>query len=217
MNSEVADKIEAFFSKYKLRKYPKGQVLILNGDETDYVYHLVEGNVKMYDVTYRGDEIVLNIFKPPAFFPMSLAINKVVNPYIYEAASDIAIHQAPAPEVVEFLQTNPDVMFDLLSRLYRGTDGLIGRIVQLMAGSAQSRLIYELILEARRFGVYDDNKVGCSLKITEKDLGTHAGMSRETVSREIQKLKSEGFLATDRKGIHIINMEKLEKKLGQVV
>lgn len=88
------------FSKYRLRKYAKGQVLILNGEDTDYIYNLVSGKVKEYDVSYRGDEIILNVFKPPAFFPMSLAINKVTNPYIYEAETDIEIRQAPADEVV---------------------------------------------------------------------------------------------------------------------
>jgi hypothetical protein len=42
MNDSVTDKIEKFFSQYRVRKYAKGQVLILNGDDTDYVYNLVE-------------------------------------------------------------------------------------------------------------------------------------------------------------------------------
>lgn len=217
MNSDVAHKIEQFFGQYKLRKYPKGQILLLNGDDTDYVYNLVEGRVKMYDVSYRGDEIVLNIFKPPAFFPMSLALNKVANPYIFESDSKIAVRQAPVQDVLDFIAANPDVVLDLLARVYRGTDGLMGRMVQLMSGSAQSRLIYEMIVEARRFGVYDKNKIGCALKISEKELGTHAGLSRETVSREINKLKHEGYIASNARKIHIINVEKLEKKLGQVI
>ena len=43
------------------------------------------------------------------------------------------------------LQANPDVVYDLLTRLYRGLDGLLGRMSQLMAGSAKSRLMYELL------------------------------------------------------------------------
>lgn len=82
--------------------------------------------------------LYLTYFKPPAFFPMSLAINNVSNPYIYEADTEVVVRQAPAQDVLEFVKSNPDVMLNLLSRkLYRGTDGLIGRIVQLMSGSAQ--------------------------------------------------------------------------------
>lgn len=216
MTEDVTAKIEDFFAQHRLRKYAKGQILILNGDETAYVYHLIKGKVKEYDVTYRGDEIILNIFKPPAFFPMSLAINKVPNPYIYEAETEIEIRQAPADEVVAFIRGNPDVMFDLLSRVYRGVDGLLGRVAHLMASSAKSRLIYELVLEARRFGVEQTND-SFRLSINEKDLAARAGLSRETVSREANKLKTEGLITINTNNIIVKNLHVLEKKLGQVV
>lgn len=213
----ISNKIESFFNNYTLRSYKKGQVLLLNGDKANHVFHLLEGRVKQYDITYRGDEIILNIFKPPAFFPMSLVINDTTNLYTYEADSDIKLRQAPAEDVMQFLKDNPDVLMDLLSRVYRGADGMIGRLAQLMAGSAKSRLIYEIILEARRFGVADKDGPGCTLSMSEKDLGAHAGLTRETVSREITKLKKDGLIDIERKGIYITDMKALEKKLGQVV
>lgn len=216
MTENVTSKIEVFFSKYRLKQYAKGQILILNGDEPDSVYHLVRGNVKQYDVTYRGDEVILNIYKPPAFFPMSLAINKGVNPYIYEAETELELRQAPASEVIEFLKTNPDVMFDLLSRVYRGLDGLLGRMARLMASSAQDRLVYELVVEARRFSVIQEDN-SCMLGINEKDLGARAGLSRETISREIHKLKDQDLISMSGKGILIKDITTLEEKLGQAI
>lgn len=216
MTEDITPKIEDFFAQYRLRQYAKGQIMILNGDNTDYVYHLIKGRVKEYDVSHHGDEVVLNVFKPPAFFPMSLAINKVPNHYIYEAETDIEIRQAPADAVVTFIKANPDVMYDLLSRVYRGVDGMFGRMTRLMAGSAKSRLMYELALEARRFGVIQKNG-SCALGIHEKDLGIRAGLSRETVSREMNKLKAEGVIVVSNKGILINNLKALEKKLDQEV
>lgn len=216
MNQTVANKIKTFFEQYTVRSYAKGQILIMAGDGTEYIYHLIAGNVKQYDVTYRGDEIILNIFKPPAFFPMSLAINKTANPYIYEADTDVQARQAPADAVVAFIKDNPDVMFDLLSRIYRGADGLLGRMAHLMGSSAKSRLIYELLLEGRRFGKTAGDG-SCALNITERDLGARAGLSRETVSRELHKLKDEQLVTINPKNIRIINVTNLEKKLGQEV
>jgi len=216
MTEDIAKKVEEFFAKYRLRSYAKGQILILNGDSTDSIYYLIKGSVKQYDVTYRGDEIILNMFKPPAFFPMSIAINHTPNPYIYEADTDIELRQAPTEEVVEFIKANPDVMYDLLSRLYKGVDGLLGRTAHLMGSSAKSRLIYELILEARRFGTSQEDG-GCLLSINEKDLGARAGLSRETVNREIHKLKDEDFIAISSKTMVIKNLVNLEKKLGREV
>lgn len=210
------DKIEEFFSQYRLRHYHKGHILILNGDDTDFIYHLVKGRVKEYDVTYRGDEIILNVFKPPAFFPMSLAINKVPNPYIYEAETDIDIRQAPAGEAVKFIQDNPDVMFDLLSRLYRGTDGLLARMTHLMAGSAKARLMFEVLLACRRYGEAND-KGGCTIALNESDLAARAGLSRETVSREMRKLDTEKLLKLASGKITVHDVSAFEEKLGKVV
>lgn len=214
VNEAIQTKIEDFFAQYRLRKYPKGQMLVLNGDGTNYIYHLIKGRVKEYDVSYRGDEVILNVFKPPAFFPMSLAINKVHSPYIYETETDVEVRQAPAEDALNFLKANPDVMYDLLSRVYRGVDGLLSRMAFLMAGSARSRLIHELILECRRFGEpQKDSSV--LLNINEKDLGARAGLSRETVNREAGKLKKEGLINIHRNNIQVKDVTTLEVILAK--
>jgi CRP-like cAMP-binding protein len=213
MPVEVKQKLEIFFSQYREREYKKGQVLILNGDTADSIYYLLSGRVKMYDVSYRGDEVVLNTFKPPAFFPMSIAINKSENPFIYEAETDIKFRQAPANEVVKFLKQNADVTFDLLSRLYSGTDGLLLRMAQLMMGSARSRLLQEIVLECRRFGE-KQNDGSYILNMTEKDLGSYSGLSRETVNREVGKLKKTGQLHIDGHRVKIPDLVKLEGLLA---
>lgn len=215
MKDVVLAKVEKFFGAYRLRKYNKGQVLLLNGDTGGNVFYLIEGKVKQYDVTYRGDEIILNIFKPPAFFPMSLAINKTENPYIYEADTDVVLRQVPMPEVVAFIKSNPDVLFDLLSRVYKGMDGILGRVVQLMTGSAKGRLMYELLIEARRFGTEAGKSM--VLNISEKELGARAGLSRETVSREASKLVSENLLTIHGGKVTIIDITAFEQKLGRVI
>jgi len=112
----------------------------------------LSGKVTQYDISYRGDEIVINIFKAPAFFPMAWAINKTENKYFFKVEDKSIIRVAPPEEVVFFLKQNPEVMFNLLSRVYRGIEGILARTVHLMAGSARSRLMYELLIECRRFG-----------------------------------------------------------------
>jgi hypothetical protein len=77
----VSKKIHQFFSQYPAKEYAKGEILILADENPKYIYHLIEGYVREYDISYRGDEIVVNVFKPPAFFPMSWPIAKTPNRY----------------------------------------------------------------------------------------------------------------------------------------
>jgi len=207
MDPAIAEKIEKFFSQYQIHQYHKGQILIHAHDEPQHVFYLVSGKVKQYDISYRGDEVVLNIFKPPAFFPMAYAMNKTVNHYFFEAEADVELRLAPIDEAISFIKANPDVLYNLLSRVYSGMDGLLGRLAHLMAGSARSRVMFELLIECRRFGTPDGSRVVVSL--TETDIGTHAGLARETVSREVRKLKEEGLISLTKNTIVVNDLERL--------
>ena len=209
----IRDKVHAHFSKFPHRVYPKGQILVFADESPEHIYYIVKGKVRKYAISYRGDEVIVNIFKPPAFFPMSWAINKSTNSYFYKTEEETELYVVPANDAVEFLKANPDVMLDLLSRLYRGMDGLLGRVVNLMSGTAKSRLLYEIIIESRRFGV-KDRRGKYILKINELDLAARSGLSRETVSREMQKLKDQGLVSLVGKELHINDLPALVKMLG---
>lgn len=213
MDTDVADKVYRHFSQYPKRTYPKGQILVFADENPEHIFYLLKGRVRKYDVSYRGDEIIVNLFKPPAFFPMSWAINRAPNGYFYKTETETELHIIPADDALEFLKTNPDVMLDLLSRIYRGMDGLLGRVVHLMAGTAKSRLIYELIIECHRFGEQTKG-AAYTLSLNEGDLAARSGLLRETISREMRKLKDQKLVAVSSKGIVVNDMEALERALG---
>lgn len=213
MNTRVARKIEEFFAKYPLRHFDKSQILIYAGDEPPGIFHLVTGQVRQYDITDRGEEVVVDVFKPPAFFPMTWAINKTPSQYFFETAMPTEIRMAPAGDVVAFLKANHDVAYDLLSRLYSGTNGMQRRMAYLMGGSGRSRVLFELIVECKRFG--KQQKDGSYiLTMHEDELARRSGLSRETINRELAKLKTMKLLDITHKEFIIKDLKRLEKELG---
>lgn len=204
--------IEHFFEKYDLREYKKGQVFILNGETSDFTYYVISGRVKVYDVNYRGDEIILNVYKPPAIFPIFSLIDSAANKYIYEADTATTIRRAPTNEVKRLLESSPDTTLDLLKQTYSYLTSLLERQALLMAGSAKSRLIYELIIQCQHYSATDEagNTI---LDIHEKDLAARAGLSRETVNREVGKLKRDNLIALDHHRIIIPDVYRLEQTL----
>lgn len=213
MAPQVAKKVTDFFGKYPIKQYDEGEILILAEENPKYVFYLTEGQVREYDISYRGDEIVVNVFKPPAFFPMSWPVAKTPNRYFFEAAGKVKAHLAPPEEVLEFIKANPEVALDLLTRLYIGVDGMRRRMAHLMGGSAKSRLLFELIIECRRFGrQYKDGSY--LVKINETEIGARAGLSRETISRGMKDLKRQKLISVNRSGIVLKDLDALELKLG---
>lgn len=213
MSESVANQTAEFFDTYPTRHYAKGTVIVRAGDQPDMAYYLMSGRVKQYDISYQGVEVVVNSFKPNAFFPMSNIMNNVPHDYFFEAENECEVRIAPAGDVIAFVREHPDVLYDLLSRVYRGTDGLLGRLVHLMSGTARHRVLYELMLECRRFGQASAD--GVILGISETDLAARAGLARETVNREMHKLKAEGLVRLERAQIIVLDAERLADLSGR--
>jgi CRP-like cAMP-binding protein len=122
------------------------------------------------------------------------------------------VRQAPPEDVLAFLRANPDITLNLLSRIYRGTDGILQRILHLMGGDALSRLQFELLNSAYRFGeTLTDGTV--RLVMTEGDLAKRSGLARETVSRNLQDMKNRGIVTVTQGNIILKDVHWLE---GQV-
>lgn len=213
MDRQLQQKIAAFFQQFPRREFEKGKILIHPEEEISDVYYIVEGQVVQYDISPSGNEVVVNAFKPPAFFPMSQAINGTPNHYFFEATTNVVAHQVPAKKAALFVRQNPDVMFNLLQRVYRGTDGILRRMAHLMGGSARSRLLFELLNAAQRFG---RPVAGAQINIalTEYDIAKRSGLSRETVSRTISELKESGIVQIQGRAIVIRDIKRLESALG---
>ncbi len=215
MSSQISKKVSEFFSKYKEQKYKKGELLVRADDSPSGIFYIKEGMVKEYAISKKGDELVLNVFRPQTFFPMSWAINNSQNDYFFEAVTSLTVNRAPKEEVIEFIKANPDVMYDLLSRVYNGTDGMMTRITYLMAGNAHGRLITELLIQAKRFG--KTVKESTEMNITEKELASQSGMTRETVSREMRVLKNKKLVSFIKNNLVIHNLKQLEQELVEGV
>lgn len=211
MDEIIKAKVEAFFKNYQHRQYRKGEVLVRADEDPPGVFYVVSGKVRQYDITEQGTVVIVNIFKPPAFFTMSWAINQTPNAYFFEAMEPVELWLAPRQETVDFIRGNPDVQFNLLSRLYRGTDGLLLKMTHLMAASAYSRAMLELIIAAKRFGK-PSSRGEIKLDVTAAELAGRTGLTRETVSRELQKLKAKKLIRVSLGTIVIPSLAMLEEE-----
>lgn len=213
MDSNITQKLDTFFNNFRNKKYKKREVLISSSDEPPGIFYLKEGALRQYMISSSGEEITLNIFKQGAFFPVAWALNDTANSHTYESITPVNIFIAPKKEFLEFITKNPDILLDLLKRIYRGLEGYFLRIESFMLGNARTKLITELFLYAKRFGQDSKNGIVINLKLTEKDLASLSGIARETVSREIQKLKQKGLIEFSNNTLVIKNTEKLEEEL----
>jgi len=213
MDKKLLNKIESFYSAYPARSWNAGQIIIQAFDIPAGVYYIESGTLRQYTIDYRGEEVVVNNFYTPAFVPMSWAVNDIENEYYFETTEDSVLRCAPKEDVLQFIEDNPDVTLNLLSRLYTGMDGVLMRMVHLMSRSAYARVVYELLIHARRLKNSDTNNI--LLHVKEYELGTYCGLSKETVSREFKKLKAKNLVSINTGGITIMSLDLLELELSK--
>lgn len=209
----AAEKVKSFFTQFNSRMYKKGETLIPADENPPGVFYLTSGTVREYAISKKGEEVVVNIFKPASFFPMSWAINNGPNPYFFEALTDTEVYKAPVERVLEFVKKEPDILYDLLSRTFRGTDGLLTRLTLLMTGNAYDRLIIEIVIYSKRFGEINRKTGAVTSAVTEKDLASYTGMTRETVSREIRNLKQKSLIEFSAGKLLVLSIPRLEEEL----
>lgn len=213
MDEQVHQVVTSFFAKYPQRTYKKEEIITRAGESPQGVLFIERGKVVQYDIANDGRKIVVNIFQPPSFFPMSWAINDTPNVYYYQAEPGTIVRHAPSHEVVSFVRSEPDVLFNLLSRVYRGTDGVLRRMAHALGGNASSLLAFEIMICCRRFGALRGPN-HYVLLMTNQELAAHSGLSRETVNRQLQTMKKEGLLDLAYGKIIIEDIQKLETLLG---
>lgn len=211
MDDPIQIKVAEHFKNCSLVSYAKGDIIIEAGNDPTGVTYLESGVVEEYDITPEGTKIIVNVFKAGSFFPMSWAINKTQNKYYFAAVTNTTVRLNDPISTTQFLQDNPSVMLDLLSRVFRGTDAILRRLVLATSSVSSRRLMFELLLEAHRFGkVTGEGQVQVSIK--QNVLAARSGLARETVSRELQQLEKNGFILRYKQGT-VVNTAKIEQSL----
>lgn len=215
MNEALQKCLDDFFSQYPLKQYHKGQILIYAHEDPRGIFYIERGMVRKYDVTPDGDEAVLNIFNSKVFFPIEWAVNKTANKYFFEAHTPIDVRCAPIDAFVAYLELHPELIRGLLGEVYTGLEDAHRRVVLLMAGDTHSRLLFELFMEAKRSGEMRSDG-SCLVTIGTGDLAQRAGLSRETISRELAKIVQSGDVSRQEgRSFLINNIRDLEKQLSE--
>jgi len=210
------NKIKQFFEKYTNLNFKRGEVILSPCQSVNKVFYLKKGFVKQYMLNKDGRIKAVNIYKPGAYFPIVLALAKYQNRYYFEAINAVTVLEAPVNEVLEFVQKDPIITAELLTRFYIGVDGVLNILESLMYETSQKKLAAFLLMLSARFGEACDKGTRLVIPLTHQDLASFTGMIRETVSFEMKKLQSQGIIAKNRcrKTITIKNLSALKKIVG---
>lgn len=205
----VQERVKLFFASYPETSYKKGYVLVKRSNHVPtQIFFLEKGHVAQIKKINPGNEIILNIFKPGSFFPLVFALSGTQNQYDFATMSQVVVRTAPIQDVINFIESNPEVLKDILERMSKGVVGLLRHLEVLISSEAQIQIITILSTYAKRFGKREGGFYTVGLSLTHKTIASNLGLTRETVTRELKKLIAKGIV--EKKGkCYLISVDKI--------
>lgn len=212
MKKDVQQILIDFFKKHRKIDFKKGDTVIRGDDDPSGVYYIVTGYVIMSSILEDGTEMAIHIFKPGSFIPMVWALGGVENSYFYKTLSHVETYKVQRSKLIEFLYQNPEVLIDLTSRILVGLDGILYTTKHLLNSNSIKKVAITMLVLTKRFGKYiNQGEVVVDLPLTHQDIARFSGISRETASIAIEKLRKRGILSQKNKKFVVKDLDLLEK------
>jgi len=181
-----------------IKKYDKDEIIFYEGEKKEYFYGIVKGNVLMYDTDIKGNIIPKNQFGCGDIFGL---ISQIQNrPYCLSAVSESKseIIKIDYSKFQKYISTPP-----FSDRIIKMLSNQIMQEIQfnkLQKFDATKRVIYTLLNFPQKF-----------VRKKKYMLANELGMSAETLSRILSKLKNEGIICYCEKSIKVNDYEKLRE------
>lgn len=208
-----ADKLLRFFTKGKEISYKKGEIIIRPDDAPSGVFYINKGYVRVYSITVDGDEKIHIIYKKGEVFPLLWAIRDIRKDVYYEALDDLKLRRVSKDQFTDFIKEDPVVLHELIDRLVFHFSVFVDRVDILEISKAYPRLVAKLLFLSKRFGKKSGRGILIQAPIAHKDIAGLISMTRETVSREFEKLEKRGLIGYKKHLIVIKNEKKLKDEL----
>ncbi len=210
---ETSNKIACFFGKYPNTNFKRDQVVLSANEAPAGVMYLKSGYVKQFVYSPNGQEVLLHIYVPGAYFPMTWAIAELPNKYFFKAITEVEAHVASKKEFSTFLKNEVDVLYELTYRLVHGISGLLERTEVSSYGNGNHKIISTLIYLSKHFGEKRGGEIVITENFTQAEIASFAGLARETTAYELKKLEDRGLISKNKRQLIIPNILKLQTEL----
>jgi CRP/FNR family cyclic AMP-dependent transcriptional regulator len=197
------------------RSFKKGTVLLYQGEVPRMAYVIKSGTVKVYTINNGGEEQIVTFHGDNDFFPSPWVFGKShATLYYYEAFSDCVLLTLPRENLLEFLY-KPEHIRAMADYFIKNYTGMLMRVTALEQSRAREKIMFTLYYLLFRYG--EQKKGGnyaVSLPLTHSALASLMGLTRETTTTELNKLKKEKIVKYNRHSF-IVHKQKLERALGE--
>lgn len=207
MNSRDAPAVAALgaeelreISKHAVtRRYAAKTIIVAEGDRTDSLFIVLEGRAKAYVSDGSGREVQLSVIGPGEYFG-EIALDEGPRSASVMTLEPCVVSVIPRADLDDFIRANPRFASHFINRLIGRIRNLTKNVGSLALMDAYGR-VARLLLED---SVTKDGVQFVPERLTQTEIASRVGCSREMVSRIFKDLVQGGYIAVqlDRIVIH---------------
>ena len=186
--------------------YPKGTLLIAEGDKSDGLFIIIKGKVKIFMSDENGKEIILAIREDHEYIGEIATLDGDTRTASVITLEETEVIQISRNQFREFLAERPDLAFEMIQVLTGRIRNFAASIRNLAFKNVYGRIV--AVLNENSEPLEDGGRLVTS-KFTQQDIADMVGSSREMVSRVFSELTKGEYISIENKVIRIL--KKLPK------
>lgn len=189
----------------RVRVYPAGSVLFLQGEPTGHVAVLAQGWVKVVSSARNGEEAFLAIRGPGDVLGELSAVDGQPRSATVSALVPVRARVIQGDHFLNAVSTTPELCLALLRHLTAHLRDSDRRRLEYVSTGTFQRLVTLLIELADTYGdQHPDGTTVIHLPLRQRDLAAAAAMSREAVAKGLRTLRERDLVRTNRRQIVIV-------------
>lgn len=171
--------------------YGETGLLFSQGDVADRFFVVLAGRVNLFALTETGDQSIIEVFEAVSTFAEAAMFSSAKFPLNCEVLAGSRLVHVPAGPFIRTLSEQRRLAFHLMSGLSQWQMRLIREITDLKCKSPGQRLASFLLALAGQTGG-DGDSAQIRLPITKVVLASRIGITPESLSRALVRLKAVG-------------------------
>lgn len=195
------------------RTYPKGAVVFSEGEQTDGLYIVSSGLVKVFKLHTDGREKTLDILKPGQYLGEVSLFGSSIRSASVETLEPTKFLIIPSTDLRILLLETPSLAVKIIEMLSGRLREANRQIQELAFMNSRSRVICNLINLAEVHGRAEGSGVCIDVRLTHSEFAKLAGVSRETVTKVLQELQELSLISITSKYIKILSTLELYQEV----
>lgn len=185
--------------------FKRGEFLFHQGEPAVAFYVIIEGRVRLSQVTPEGHQVIIRFVGPGDGLGIIVVLSNTTYPLAAEAVADTTALRWGYEAAIELMAEFPRLALNGMRLVAGRFQDLQNRYRELATERVEQRVARALMRLARQTGKRTEEGVLLDLPLSRQDLGEMTGTTLYTVSRILSGWEQAGLITSGRERIVICN------------